>query len=205
MINRSVHKLKILILNGSPHKNGNTFLTVQKFLNGFKNTDDEIKTYHLSELNYTTCIGCNKCYETGHCIFNDDITPLYRDYDEADFTIISSPIYFFTVSAFLKAAIDRTQAFWASKYILKKPTIDRNKKRFGVFIGTGGAPQSENYPQALTPVLDMYSKAINTKLLDEIIFYDTDKVKMQNRPEDLLNIERIGTETRKKVDNLFSK
>ncbi|MFP4456153.1 MAG: flavodoxin family protein [Clostridia bacterium] len=195
--------MRILVLNGSPHRNGNTFLSVESFLSGFKEANDEVKIYHLADLDYTTCIGCNKCYETGYCIFNDDLAPLHTDYDKADFIVISSPIYFFTVSAFLKAAIDRTQALWASKYILKKPTIDRNKKRMGVFIGTGGAPKSENYPQALSPVLDMYSKAINTKLLDEIIFYDTDKIKMKNRPNDLSNLKDMGkkirTETKKEL------
>ncbi len=195
--------MKILILNGSPHINGNTFLTIKSFLDGFKKDKDKTITYHLANLNYSTCIGCNKCYETGRCVLRDDITPLYDDYDKADFVIISSPIYFFTVSAFLKGAIDRTQAFWASKYILEKPTIDRNKKRFGVFIGTGGAPKSKNYPQALDPVLEMYSKSINTKLLDNLIFYETDKIKMEDRLDDLSLAKDMGINIRKKVDRLL--
>ncbi len=197
-------KLKILVLNGSPHKKGNTFLSVESFLSGFKQANDEVNIYHLAELDYTTCIGCNKCYKTGYCIFNDDLTPLHADYDQADFIIISSPIYFFTVSAFLKAAIDRTQAIWASKYILKEPTIDRNKKRFGVFIATGGAPESENYPQALSPVLEMYSKAINTNLLDEVIFFDTDKIKIKDRPDDLIESKEKGKKIRTKIKKELS-
>jgi len=196
--------LKILVINGSPHKKGNTFLSVESFLSGFKQVNDEVKIYHLAELDYTTCIGCNKCYETGYCIFKDDLAPLHFDYDQADFIIVSSPIYFFTVSAFLKAAIDRTQAIWASKYILKNPTIDRTKKRMGVFIGTGGAPKSENYPQAISPVLDMYSKSINTELLDEIIFYDTDKIKMENRPNDLMKLKEMGKKIREEVKEELS-
>lgn len=192
--------MRILVINGSPHKKGNTFLTVESFLSGFKKEEDKVQTYHLSTLNYSTCIDCKKCYDTGHCIFKDDLNPLYKDYDQADFTIISSPIYFFTVSAYLKAAIDRTQAFWASKYILKKPTINRYKKRNGVFIATAGATKSKNHPEALTPVLDMYFKAVNTKLLEEITYFGTDKIKMEDRPNDLNDVKSRGREIRENLE-----
>jgi multimeric flavodoxin WrbA len=192
--------MKILVLNGSPNKEGNTALAISSFLDGFVKDKDTIKRYELGSLKYTTCIGCNQCYKTGLCIFKDDLEPLYKDYDEADFTLVASPIYFFTVSAFLKSAIDRTQAFWASKYILKKPTIDRTKVRHGIFIATGGASKDENFPEALSPVLDMYFKSINTKLLEELIIYETDKKKLINRPDDLRMFFNKGEEYRTLIE-----
>lgn len=177
--------MNILVINASSATNGHTNIAVKTYLKVFNNKAN-IKHYELRKLKYKGCIDCKSCYKTGECIFKDDITELYHDYDVADVIIVASPIYFLSVSSQLKAVIDRTQAIWSSKYKLKKSIINKNKKRFGIFIATAGADLASNLSLAARAIINMFFKAINAKYTDEIIIYNTDNIALnKNNPEQL--------------------
>ena len=71
------------------------------------------------------------------------MTPMYEMFDKAKGVIVINPVNFDCITAKLKTLVDRTQAIYASKYILKKPSIDRNKKRIGMYIAVGGSTNYE--------------------------------------------------------------
>ncbi len=99
---------KILILAGSPRENGNTDRLVSSFVNGaMENNDIEILSIYNYKVN--PCIGCNSCFnrEGNKCFQNDDMALVYEKLKETDILIIASPVYFYGITAQLKAVVDR--------------------------------------------------------------------------------------------------
>lgn len=100
--------MKIVIVNGSPRKNGATAKVLEQILyNLSQYSDVEIKHYHISDFQLNFCKGCCKCFESGKCIMDDDIEKLSNQIADADGLIIGSPVYASNVPAQLKLLIDR--------------------------------------------------------------------------------------------------
>ncbi len=99
---------KILVLTGSVRKGGNTNLLVQAFAEGARK-ENEITIISVAEVKVNPCSGCNACFssEGNACIQKDDMDLIYSRLKEADTLVIASPVYFYGISARLKAIIDR--------------------------------------------------------------------------------------------------
>jgi len=103
---------KMLILLGSPRKNGNSAALAEKVGEGARAAGATVDTVYLNGLSIKPCQGCEKCQRddaTG-CSVNDDMTPLYAKLREADSVVVASPVYWFNVSAQTKIFIDRLYA-----------------------------------------------------------------------------------------------
>ena len=125
-------------------------------------------------MNIEYCNACGFCEKTGYCRIKDEMTPMYEIFNKSKGTIVVSPVYFDSVTAKLKTLVDRTQAFYASKYILKKPSIDRSKKRIGMYIAVGGANPYDTQFKGGQIVMDFFFKSINTKLMYNLYLNNTD-------------------------------
>lgn len=101
--------MNILILTGSPRKNGTSNLLLKNFLNGIDKEKNNIKRYDTAFLKID---GCNACYEceNGKCIKKDDMQDIYNDLLRADMIVFVTPIYYYNFSAQLKKVIDRFYA-----------------------------------------------------------------------------------------------
>ena len=136
-------EFKIVAIYGSPRKTGNTSLLLDRFLEGVaaacksSEKDIKIKKIIIRDLNILPCRECYNCSKTGECVIKDDMQQVYNELIEADFLAVASPVFFTTVSGYLKALIDRCQRFWSLKYEHKEKII--NKKRKGIFISTAGS------------------------------------------------------------------
>ena len=101
----------ILILKGSPRKNGNSAVLADQVFAGAKKSGAEVESVYLSGLNINPCDACDVCQGgNGGCIVEDDMQSLYPKLTQADVIVIASPIYFFTISAQTKLCIDRWYA-----------------------------------------------------------------------------------------------
>ncbi|MCR5107907.1 MAG: flavodoxin family protein [Lachnospiraceae bacterium] len=112
---------KIVILSGSPRKNGNTDILVDSFASGAKEHNDvEIVSVHDYHVN--PCVGCNSCFsrEGNTCCQDDDMMTVYEKLSEADTVIIASPVYFYGISAQLKAVIDRLHTPMRNSFHIKR-------------------------------------------------------------------------------------
>lgn len=98
---------KIVVLSGSPRKDGNTELLVNSFAEGAKKHND-VEVISIREYHVQPCCGCNSC-RTGSrkCFQKDDMCSVFEKLSDADILVIASPVYFYGVSAQLKAVIDR--------------------------------------------------------------------------------------------------
>ena len=100
--------MKIIILNGSPRKNGATAKILHTLENNLLKFDNvEIEFINLIDKNIQQCRGCCSCYKTGKCFINDDADILSKKIESADGLIIGSPTYASNVSGLLKQFIDR--------------------------------------------------------------------------------------------------
>ncbi len=125
--------LKVLALAGSPRRDGNTDLLLAKAIEGATNGNTEVIKLILSALCIAPCRHCDGCLPTGRCIVEDDAQKVHQLLREANRIILASPIFFMSVTAQTKAMIDRCQALWARKYVLKQSPPDSGRK--GAFIG----------------------------------------------------------------------
>lgn len=130
--------MKIVALNGSPRKNGNTELLLKETIKGIKEKGHEVLIYNLNEMNIKPCQDCGGCDSTGKCIISDDMDRIYVSIRETDRLILASPIFFFGLSAQTKIMIDRCQSFWCEKYLLKKPMPESQYGKKGLLLLIGG-------------------------------------------------------------------
>ncbi len=108
-----------LFLLGSPRKNGNSETMAKAVARGLlEHADHTVEYIHLNTLNIRPCQACGGCNSSGHCIINDDMTVLYEKTDAADRLFFVSPVYFYGLTAQIKAYVDRCQAKWSRKYLL---------------------------------------------------------------------------------------
>ncbi len=128
----------VLGLQGSPRKGGNTDYALTKLLNACSQKGAKVEKLQISDLSIAPCAGCSACEKTGKCALPDDdmvkiVIPLLR---EADIVILASPVYFYTVTAQIKALIDRTQSLWSRKYRLGIEDPGRHT-RMGILLALG--------------------------------------------------------------------
>jgi len=174
--------INILAIYGSPRRKQNSDTLLEKLLEGIHDDDSSINRLYASKLNIAPCMACDGCYKDGRCVLKDDMQGIYKFIDDADIIIIASPIYFYTVTAQLKALIDRCQAIWSSKYIAKTEIISR-KKRLGFFICTGGASEEYYHPHCILDVMDIFFKCINTEFTGHLAVLDVDNNHIKNRAD----------------------
>ena len=117
--------MKILVLNGSPHLNGSTSDMVNAFAQGAKEAGHEVEIINVAHKNIHGCMACEYCREKelGICCQKDDMQSIYPEILSSDMVVFASPIYYFTLSAQLQAAIHRTYSIDIPKNIKKVALI----------------------------------------------------------------------------------
>jgi multimeric flavodoxin WrbA len=130
--------MRLLAINGSPRRGGNTDRLLEEFVRGAAKAGAEVKTLVVCDLKIEGCRHCDACLVKGNCKLQDDMQGVYRELEAADRLVVGSPLHFMSVSAQLKALIDRCQALWARKYILNIPPLADTRERKGFFISVGG-------------------------------------------------------------------
>ena len=104
---------KILILSGSPRKGGNSDILCDEFLRGAQGAGHKVKKVRVAEKKVAPCSGCYYCStHGGACVHKDDMADILQKMIDADVIVLASPVYFYSISAQLKAVIDRTVARW---------------------------------------------------------------------------------------------
>lgn len=112
---------KIVILVGSIRKDGNTDLLAKSFAEGARE-NNEVEIISVADYHVNPCIGCNSCFEReGHgCFQQDDMQKIYQKLADADVIVAASPVYFYGISAQLKALIDRLHTPMRNEFQVKK-------------------------------------------------------------------------------------
>lgn len=113
--------MKVTVITGSPHKNGTSALLADKFIEGAKEAGHEVLRFDSAFEDVKPCLACEYCAShDGECVRRDDMNAWYGKIIDSDMVVFVTPIYYYTMSAQIKAVIDRFHA--------KNAKISGNKK-----------------------------------------------------------------------------
>ena len=100
---------KIVVLNGSPRKTGNTSELIKAFTEGAESVGNTVTTFHLDSMDIHGCKGCfgGHSDQDSPCVQKDDMDKIYPAVKEADVVVLASPLYYWNVSGQLRTACDR--------------------------------------------------------------------------------------------------
>lgn len=120
---KGANSMKILVLTGSPRKNGNSNTLADNFIKGAQEQGHEIVRFDAAEKNVHPCIACNSCGMDGPCVFDDDFNFVREHIIKADLVVFATPMYYFGISSQLKAVIDRFYAINGQIHVHKKAVL----------------------------------------------------------------------------------
>jgi len=123
---------KILVLKGSPRRNGNSAALADQAIKGALENGAEVEQFVLDAMKIRPCTACDECRRgTPECVIKDDMQKIYPKIRWANVIILASPIYFFTMSAQMKLCIDRWYA------LLKAGESAFEGKKIGILLSFG--------------------------------------------------------------------
>ncbi len=107
-------KPKVLILNGSPHKEGTTYRGLKELADTLAAEGIEAEIVHVGHLTVTGCTGCYACGKLKKCVHDDIVNELAEKFREADGLVIGSPVYYAAPNGAFLALLDRL--FYSSRF-----------------------------------------------------------------------------------------
>ena len=109
--------MKVLLINGSPRREGNTFIALSEVAKALNENGVETEIVSIGTKAVQGCIACGRCAELGHCVFNDELyLKIRKELETADGIVIGSPVYYAGPNGSLCALLDRL--FYSAKNLL---------------------------------------------------------------------------------------
>lgn len=114
--------MKVILVNGSPKKEGNTGYVIEKIEDMFKeNKQIDVEKFWIGNNPIMGCIGCNKCKENKRCFLDDNVNKFLEKLENADGIIFASPVHFSGIPGMLSSFMDR--AFYIKKDLYKNKVV----------------------------------------------------------------------------------
>ena len=133
--------MNVLVVLGSPRKNGNTNKLANEFIKGAKSSGHDVDVYSLNDMNFRGCQACEKCRDNNiDCIQNDDLTEYFDKLHKADVLLVTSPIYSGTVTGLVMTMINR-------HYSITEKNLETGKEVLGIF--SQGVTDVKEYEPAI--------------------------------------------------------
>jgi putative NADPH-quinone reductase len=185
--------MRILALAGSPHRPSNSEELMRAAIDGASERKGvKVEAFRVADMAISPCRACGGCDETGACVIRDDMQQLYPLLRGADRLIIASPIFFGSVTAWIKAVFDRCQACWAEKYLLKRLVEPRPPRRRGLFISTCGTNIPSMFDGGLAVIRPVFH-VLDVKLMPAVLVHGIDTLgQVRSRPETLEAAREAG-------------
>lgn len=111
--------MKILLVNGSPHKEGCTHIALQEVAKTLNNEGIETEIYWIGNKPISGCIACGQCLQTGKCCIDDTVNTFIEKAKEADAYVIGSPVHYAAASGAITSFLDRAFYGKSAIYALK--------------------------------------------------------------------------------------
>ena len=99
--------MKVLMINGSPHAKGNTYIALHEMEKIFAEEGIETEILHIGNKDIRGCIACHSCAQNGKCVFDDLVNETAPKFKECDGLVVASPVYYASANATLVAFLDR--------------------------------------------------------------------------------------------------
>jgi len=186
----------ILGLQGSPRKKGNSNYLLATFMTAAEKFGARTHVIDVTQKEIIPCKEYTVCEKKGYCPIEDDVKdeiyPLLR---EAELVVVATPIFFYNMTAQLKAVIDRCQTFWARKYKLKLKDPGADMRRG--FLLAVGATKGKNLFEGLNLTTQYFFDAIWAKFEDSLTYRGIEG------PKDLARHPTVIEEVEKAVERLL--
>ena len=153
----------LVVIQGSPRGDGNCSILAGWATDAARDLGRTVQVIYPHDLDIHCCIGCYQCYNTGFCVFADDMTGIIDVIRGASVIVICSPVYTFTVPAGLKLVLDRSQAYHAERVL----TGGRNGQK-GLVMVVAGRQGEANFT-CVTRVLSAFFANLGIAYAGEIL------------------------------------
>jgi multimeric flavodoxin WrbA/protein-tyrosine-phosphatase len=184
----------VLGFQGSPRKKGNTSFLLKNFMQAVEKLGAQTRIIEVTQKNIIPCKEYVVCERKGYCPIDDDVkTEIYPLIRQAEVVVLATPIFFFNMSAQLKALVDRCQLFWARKYKLK--LTDPAKKTKRGFLLAVGASKGKSLFEGLQLTAKYFFDAIDAGFEGSLTYREIEGPKdMAKHPKVLTDIEKAAAD-----------
>lgn len=177
------NNMKIIIINGSPRKNGVTAQILHKIEKELMTKGNvEVEFVNIAELAVSPCAGCCTCYKTGHCFIKDDAESLSERIAVSDGLVIGSPTYASNISGQLKQFIDR------GHFVIEQLLYEK----YAICIATGENYGSGDTSKVLTKLVKYSGAKLSGKITYNLPFNSS-----------ITYVEKIEKQVKTVADNIF--
>ena len=184
----------VLGFQGSPRKKGNTSFLLKNFMQAVEKLGAQTRIIEVTQKNILPCKEYVVCERKGYCPIDDDVkTEIYPLIRQAEVVVLATPIFFFNMTAQLKAVVDRCQLFWARKYKLN--LTDPAKKTKRGFLLSVGASKGKSLFEGLELTAKYFFDAIDAGFEGSLTYREIEGPKdMAKHPKVLADIENAAAE-----------
>lgn len=183
---RSSMSPRVLGILGSPCLDGTAAELLDAALRGARSAGADVARLDLARMNVHPCRECRACDSDASCVHgHDDMGTIYTKIREVDAIVLSSPIFFMSVTAQTKAMIDRCQCFWIERYVLGRRAYEGRRRPKGLFLSCAGS----NKPIVFEPakhVVKAFFAAIDYEYAGEVLLGFTDDPELGPRKKTAL-------------------
>lgn len=178
---------------GSPRKGGNSDHLLDKALEGAASEGAEISRIYVRDLKISGCRECGGCDKTGQCVVNDDMQTVYPLLEKAEVIFLASPIFFYGLSAQIKALIDRSQAMWSKRMLEKNPEQRKTYNGGKGYLIAVGATRGQNLFDGAQLTARYFFDALDMSYEGGVFFRRMEKrTAAQENPETLQEAFNLG-------------
>jgi multimeric flavodoxin WrbA len=163
--------IDLVVIQGSPRADGNCSILAGWAVEAAHDLGRQSRVIYPHDLDIRCCIGCYQCYNTGSCIFDDDMRSIINDIRSASLLVVCSPVYTNTVPAGLKLLIDRCQAYHAERVLFGGRT-----GQHGLVFSVAGRKGEVNFT-CVTRVITVFLRNLGITPIGEILIDSVDAVR----------------------------
>jgi len=183
----------LVVIQGSPRANGNCGILAGWAVGAARDLGRESLVIYPHDMEIHYCIGCYQCYNTGSCVFDDDMEGIIDAIRSTPLLVVCSPVYTNTVPGGLKLLIDRCQAYHAQRALSGGITGQE-----GLIFSVAGRSGEENFT-CITRVISAFFRNLGITPVGEILVDRADAIR------DIRTIPGLEQNVRKKVKQYLSR
>ncbi len=141
--------MKVLMINGSPHKEGNTYIALHEMEKIFSREGIETEILHIGNRDIRGCVACRSCLKSGKCVFGDVVNETAAKFEECDGLVVGSPVYYASANAtlvafltrlFFSTAFDKTMKVGAAVVAARRGGLSSAFDELNKFFTISGMP-----------------------------------------------------------------
>ncbi|MBA2880128.1 multimeric flavodoxin WrbA [Desulfosalsimonas propionicica] len=160
---------QIVAIYGSPRRAGNTAALLAEAVAGARSRGARVEEIVLRDCRISPCLEIYGCKKSGECVIKDDFQAVRDAMLAADGLMLATPIFFYTVSAHVKALMDRCQSLWVKKYWIDKTVPGQwATQRQGLLISVGATKGKRLFDGTLLTVKYFFD-VLDARLWDSLL------------------------------------